>query len=126
MKKYDIKKSLQFYAITDRKTENKEEFYKDVEIAINSGITMLQLREKNISENEFIEESKVIKKMFKEKGIKFIINDNYKISKLIDSDVVHIGQKDGDLYEIRKYLGKNKIIGVTAKNLIQAKLAQEG
>lgn len=64
--------------------------------------------------------------MFKEKGIKFIINDNYKISKLIDSDVVHIGQKDGDLYKIRKYLGKNKIIGVTAKNLIQAKLAQEG
>lgn len=125
-KKDDIKKSLRFYAITDRKTEDKEEFYKDVEIAINSGINMLQLREKNISENEFIEESKVIKKMCKEKGVKFIINDNYKIAKLIDADGVHIGQKDGDLSEIRKYLGENKIIGVTAKNPIQAKLAQEG
>ena len=119
------KKMLMLYAITDRKNDSKQELYSKVEEALKGGITMLQLREKSLNENEFIEEAIELKKICHSYNVPLIINDNLEVALKAKADGVHVGITDTPVSDIRKRVGKDFIIGATAKTLEQAKIAYE-
>lgn len=120
--KFD-KKDLLLYAVTDRSWLKEKTLIEQVEEALKGGITFLQLREKDLDDVSFKMEALQIKELCQKYQVPFIINDNVKLAKEIDADGVHIGQDDCDLQNARQILGKDKIIGVSAHNLEEAKSA---
>ncbi len=92
--------------------------------ALKGGATFIQLREKNLGEEEFLAEAKEIARLCKSYHVPFVINDNVEIAKKVDADGVHVGQSDMEALDVRKTLGEDKIIGVTAKTVEQALKAQ--
>jgi thiamine-phosphate pyrophosphorylase len=113
------------YAITDKMWLNGRSFYDDVEEALKGGVTMLQLREKELDDEAFLKETMKIKKICKKYNVAFIINDNVEVAIKCDADGIHVGQSDMDLLNVRARLGKNKIIGVSAQTVKQAVLAEK-
>ena len=118
------KKDMVLYAVTDRHWLNGESLYSQVEKALKGGATFIQLREKNLGEEEFLAEAKEIARLCKSYHVPFVINDNVEIAKKVDADGVHVGQSDMEALDVRKTLGEDKIIGVTAKTVDQALKAQ--
>ncbi len=116
--------SMVLYAITDRTWLGGKKLSETVEEAILGGATFVQLREKNVSFNEFVQLAKEVKAVTDRYNVPFVINDNVEVAIRIDADGVHIGQKDGSVKEARDILGKDKIIGVSAKNTHDAVSAQ--
>lgn len=119
------KEDLLLYAVTDRTWLNGDTLYNQVEKALKGGATFIQLREKNLSNTEFLEEAKEIKQLCAKYNVPFVINDNVEIAKEIDADGVHVGQDDMEALDVRAVLGKDKIIGVSAHSVEEALLAQE-
>ena len=117
---HDVKKAMLLYAITDRTWLGNNSLYEQVEDAIKGGATFIQLREKNLSYEKFLEEAKKIKEITDKYGVPFVINDNVEIAKEIDADGVHVGQSDTEAKRAREILGKDKIIGISAGNLKEA------
>ena len=111
------------YAVTDRAWLNGETLESQVEKALKGGATFVQLREKELDEETFLEEAKKIKKLCAEYHVPFVINDNVDIALKIDADGVHVGQSDMEAGKVREKLGPDKIIGVSCKNVEQALLA---
>ena len=103
------KKTLRLYAVTDRTWLDGRTLYDDVEKALKGGVTLLQLREKNMSTDDFINSAKEIKSLCEKYNVPLIINDNVDVAKAVNADGVHIGQNDMPAHEARKILGKNKI-----------------
>lgn len=118
------KKELQLYAITDRHWLNGRSLYEVVKESLDGGVTFLQLREKQLDENHFLEEAKKLQGLCSEYNVPFIINDNVEIALAINADGVHIGQSDMEMKEAREKLGPDKIIGVSAHTKEEALLAQ--
>lgn len=123
--KEKLKKDLKLYLVTDSLILKGKDFYKCIEDAIKSGVTMVQLREKNASGKEFLEKAIKLRELTKKYNVTFLINDRIDIAMLVDADGVHIGQSDIDAVSARKLLGYNKIIGVSARNIEEAKIAKE-
>ncbi len=113
-------KDLLLYAVTDRHWLNGETLYSQVEKVLKGGATFIQLREKNLDEEQFLEEAKEIQKLCREYHVPFVINDNVKIAAAIDADGVHVGQSDMEAGDVRTKLGQDKIIGVSAQTVEQA------
>lgn len=111
---------LQLYAVTDRSWLKGETLYSQVEKALKGGVTFLQLREKTLEQQAFIEEAKDIKILCRKYNVPLVINDNLEVACATDADGVHIGQKDEEVSKARALLGENKIIGVTARTVQQA------
>lgn len=122
--KFDSRR-LRLYAVTDRSWIGRQNLYEQVEEALKGGITLLQLREKNLGDQEFLEEAVGMAKLSHRYGVPLIINDNVWVALHSGADGVHVGQSDMAACDVRKMLGPDKILGVTAKNVEQAKLAQE-
>lgn len=118
------KKDLLLYAVTDRSWLRNQTLYEQVEEALRGGATFIQLREKKLGYDEFLEEAKQIQKLCKEYKVPFVINDNVEIAKQIGADGVHVGQDDMESGKVRTLLGEDKIIGVSAHNVEEALLAQ--
>lgn len=118
------KKELQLYAITDRHWLNGRSLYEVVKESLDGGVTFLQLREKQLDEDHFLEEAKKLQGLCSEYNVPFIINDNVEIALAINADGVHIGQSDMEMKEAREKLGSDKIIGVSAHTKEEALLAQ--
>lgn len=119
------KEDLLLYAVTDRHWLKDETLENQVEKALQGGATFLQLREKNLDDDIFLAEAKEIQKLCKKYQVPFVINDNVDIALAIDADGVHVGQSDMEALDVRKRLGPDKIIGVSAQNVQQALLAQK-
>lgn len=119
------KKDLLLYAVTDRSWLNGETLYQQVEKAIKGGATFIQLREKELDSEHFLQEAVEIKKLCQKYHVPFVINDNIEIALAMDADGVHVGQSDMEAGNVRKLLGENKIIGVSAQTVEQAILAEE-
>lgn len=119
------KKDMLLYAVTDRTWLNGETLVSQVEKAILGGATFIQLREKELDEEEFLQEAKEICALCKSYKIPFVIDDNVKIAVQADADGVHVGQSDMAAAKARRILGKNKIIGVSANTAKEALLAQK-
>lgn len=119
------RKQLLLYGVTDRSWLNGQTLYEQVRKALEGGVSFLQLREKNLSEQAFLEEAKEIQKLCREYKVPFIINDNVDLALEIDADGVHVGQDDMEAGEVRKRLGEDKIIGVSAHSVEEALRAEK-
>jgi thiamine-phosphate pyrophosphorylase len=112
------------YLVTDRDLIGNKDFAGTVEEAIKGGVTLVQIREKNLSTLEFFQLALGIKEITKKYSVPFIVNDRVDIALAVDADGVHIGQEDIPLTVARKLLGPTKIIGVSVSTLKQALAAQ--
>ena len=115
---------LNLYAITDRECLKGKDIKLHVELAIQGGATMIQLREKNISTEELIKIAKELVPICHKHGVKLIVNDDWKAAKLSGADGVHVGLEDTSVAEIRAKTDTAFIIGATAKTVEQAQKAQ--
>lgn len=115
---------LELYLVSDRHWLEQRLLEEDIEKAIQGGVTIVQLREKNLDEQNFITEAKKIKQLCAKYQIPFIINDNLNVALAVDSDGIHIGQDDLPVNFVRDKIGPNKILGVSVHNLNEAKKAE--
>ena len=118
-------KELMLYAVTDRHWLGDETLYDQVKKALDGGATFVQLREKNLDRADFLAEALEIQKLCREYGVPFVINDEVSIAKDIDADGVHVGQSDMEAMDVRKILGPDKILGVSAQTVEQAIIAEK-
>lgn len=119
-----MKFDLLLYAVTDRAWTGEISLEQQIEEAIKAGVTLIQLREKDMEEEAFIKEARRVKALTARYGIPLIINDSVAVALAADADGVHVGQGDLDAAKVRKLLGQDKILGVTAKTVEQALQAQ--
>ena len=121
MKKLD----LTLYFVTDSTDRTEKDFLEILKQACEGGVTLVQLREKDKSGLEYLDLAEKVKQITDQYKIPLIINDRVDITMAVDAAGVHLGQMDIPVYAARKLLGEDKIIGATAKTVIQAKKAKE-
>lgn len=119
-----LRKDLKLYLVTDSDILKNRDFYKCIEEAMKAGVTMVQLREKNTDGKEFLEKALKLRELTRKYNVAFIINDRVDIALLCDADGVHVGQSDIDAVSVRKLIGKDKIIGVSARSVAEAQKAK--
>lgn len=114
----------ELYLVTDTELCPREKLTETVEQAISGGVTLVQLREKDISSRAFYEEAQALKKITAYYHVPLIINDRLDIMLAVDADGLHIGQSDIPAAVARRIMGKNKILGLSAGTLEEAKKAK--
>lgn len=119
------RKALLLYAVTDRAWTQKISLETQVELALKGGATCVQLREKNLSKKEFLEEAVRIKKICSKYNTPFFINDDVDVAVECGADGVHIGQSDMAVSKARKIIGEKMILGVSAETVEQALKAEK-
>ena len=119
------KKDLLLYAVTDRSWLNGKTLYEQVEQALKGGVSFVQLREKNLNTEAFLQEAIQIQSLCRTYGVPFVINDNIDIALAMNADGVHVGQKDMEVSKVRAKLGPGKLIGVSAQTVEQAVKAEK-
>ena len=125
--KFD-RRQLMVYAVTDRAWIGKMSLCEQVEAALKGGATMVQMREKGLTNDtvqDYLEEARSLRALTERYKVPLIIDDNIKLALLCGADGVHVGQNDMDAAQARALLGPEKILGVTAKTVEQALKAQE-
>ena len=120
MKSFDTS----LYLVTDRSSMGDCEFESKIRSAVEGGCTMVQLREKNINSYLMYQRALSIKKITDEYHIPLIINDRLDIMLAVGADGVHLGQQDIPVKIVRRLIGKDKIIGVSAHCLEEAEKAE--
>ena len=116
MKCFDANRDLSLYLVTDDRIPEGKDFYKIIESAVQGGVTMVQLREKEASSRAFYEKALRLKQLLSPLHIPLIINDRLDIALAVDAEGLHIGQSDLPYEMARKLLGKEKIIGLSVEN----------
>lgn len=111
---------MRLYAVTDRSWLNGQTLYEQVEQALKGGVTLVQLREKGLGAEQFLQEARQIQQLCHRFGVPLIINDSIEVALAVDADGVHLGQDDANAAQARQLLGKDKIIGVSAHNVQEA------
>ena len=119
------KKDLLLYAVTDRSWVGDSTLYHQVEEALKGGATFVQLREKDLPEEEFYHEALEIQQLCRQYGVPFVLDDDVELAKRVNADGVHVGQSDMEAGNVRAILGEDKILGVSAQTVEQAVLAQQ-
>lgn len=118
------KEELLLYAVTDRTWLKGKTLKEQVQEALDGGVTFLQLREKHLEPELFLQEAQELKELCKQYKVPFVINDDVELALKADADGVHVGQGDMETGEVRRRLGKDKIIGVSARTVKQAVAAE--
>lgn len=108
---------LTLYLVTDRSKISDEIFFDRIESALQNGVTIVQLREKNLETESLIELGKKLKKITDAYDVPLIIDDNVEAALAIDAHGVHLGSEDMDILSARQILGDKKIIGATVKKV---------
>lgn len=108
------------YLVTDRDILRGRDLVAAVADAIRGGVTLVQLREKDITSREFYELAVTLKKVVNAYKVPLIVNDRLDIALAADADGLHIGQKDLPLVEARRLLGPGKLLGYSVKTIEQA------
>lgn len=119
------KETMLLYGVTDGGNLHGKTLFQQVEESLKGGVTLVQLREKHLSYQDFLKEAREIKTLCRRYGVPLLINDNVDICLESGADGVHVGQKDMEAGLVREKLGKDKIIGVSARTLEQALAAQQ-
>ncbi len=119
------RENLLLYGVTDRGFTGRQTLFEQIECALKGGVTCIQLREKNLSPDEFIAEAKEVKKLCAGYGVPLIINDSLEVALESGADGVHVGQEDISVAQIRKIAGSSLIVGATAKTVEQAQTAEK-
>lgn len=125
MKKDDLCAALRLYAVTDRSWLGNGTLSDAVEAALRGGATMVQLREKSLTQADFLQEAKMLAALCARFQIPFLINDNLEIALACNADGVHVGQDDMAPQKARALLGPGKILGVSAHTVDQALAAEK-
>ena len=118
------KNMLKLYAVTDRTWLGGRSLEEAVEQAILGGVTCVQLREKDMDDDELIEEASKLAEICHRHNVPLIVNDNFIAAMKSGADGVHVGIEDAPVKEIRRIAGEGFIIGATAKTVEQAKRAE--
>lgn len=108
------------YFITDSTGFTEEEFLRRTEAALQGGVTFLQIREKDRSTREYIALAEKVHALTRKYNVPLIIDDRVDVALAMDAEGVHVGQSDMPVATARRLLGKEKIIGATAKTVPQA------
>lgn len=119
------KKSMLLYVVTDRTWLGENTLKSQVEASIKAGATFIQLREKEMTTQDFINEAIDIKTITDQYQIPFVINDNVEVAMAVNADGVHVGQGDMEVSLVRNIIGENKILGVSARTVEQAVKAEQ-
>ncbi len=119
------RKDMLLYAVTDRAWVGSQTLFEQVECALKGGATCVQLREKELSDDEFLREALEMKKLCQKYGVPFIINDNVKVAVACGADGIHVGQHDMQAKNVRAYVPENMILGVSTQTVEQAVLAEK-
>lgn len=119
------KSLMRLYAVTDRSWLHGKTLINCVEKALKGGATCLQLREKNLSDDEFLKEAIEIRELCSRYRVPFIINDNVNIAVSCKADGIHVGQNDENVASVREAVGDKMLIGVSAQTVSQARLAEK-
>ncbi|MDF3003587.1 MAG: thiamine phosphate synthase [Oscillospiraceae bacterium] len=119
------KSAMLLYAVTDRSWLNGETLESTVEKVLAAGVTFLQLREKDLSDEEFLTEANKIKPLAQKYHIPFVINDNIEVAIKCGADGVHVGQSDIVDKNVRTLVGPDMILGISANTVETAKRAEE-
>ena len=114
------KNAMLLYAVTDRAWIGKQSLYEQVESALKGGVTCVQLREKELNEEEFLNEAMEISALCKRYNVPFFINDNVEIALKCQADGIHVGQEDMEAAQVRKRVGSDMIIGVSVHSVEEA------
>ena len=115
---------LSLYLVTDN-SEDEKKFLKTIEEAINGGVSVVQIREKTADTLEFYNLALKVKEITTKYNVPLIINDRVDVALAIDADGVHVGQSDMPCDVTRKLIGENKILGVSAATIDEAKKAEK-
>ena len=118
-------KDLTLYAITDSHWLNGQTLKSQVEKALKGGATMIQIREKDLNEKDFLLEAEELLALCRSYNVPFIVNDNVELAVKIGADGVHVGQSDMNARDVRALIGNDKILGVSTQTVEQALFAQE-
>lgn len=108
------------YLVTDRSLSNGRSTIAIVEAAIRGGVSCVQLREKDCSTRQFIEQARALQPLLKQHRVPLIINDRLDIALVIGADGIHLGQEDMHISDARRLAGNTMIIGISAENLRDA------
>ena len=108
------------YLVTDPEIIGKKDFFSAIEEALKGGVSLVQLREKNISSKDFYEKGMALKKLCHQYEVPLIINDRLDIALAIEADGLHIGQKDLPISVARALLGRDKLLGYSVSTVEQA------
>ena len=119
------KEMLLLYAVTDRHWIGGQTLEEQIEEALAGGVTILQLREKKLPEEEFLQEAIRVKEICHHHGVPLIINDNVEVALKSGADGVHVGIEDAPVSEIRARVPADFIIGATCQTVEQAKKAEQ-
>ena len=120
------REALRLYLVTNRYQDSLESFLKKVETACRSGVTIVQLREKNLTTNQYYQLAKQVKEITDAYQVPLIIDDRLDICLAVDAAGLHIGDDELPVPVARQVLGPDKILGVTAKTVKRALEAEEG
>ena len=120
------REALRLYLVTNRYQDSVESFLAKVETACRSGVTIVQLREKNLTTNQYYQLAKQVKEITDAYQVPLIIDDRLDICLAVDAAGLHIGDDELPVSVARQVLGPEKILGVTAKTVKRALEAEEG
>lgn len=120
-----LKETLRLYLVTNRYQDSLETFLKKVEQACQSGVTMVQLREKQLTTNQYYELAKIVKQITDTYQVPLIIDDRLDVCLAVDAAGLHIGDDELPVSVARQVLGTEKILGVTAKTVKRALEAEK-
>ncbi len=113
------------YMVTDRNLMSSPTIEKNVEDACKGGVTLVQLREKNVDTSKFLDIAKSVKQITDAYGVALIINDNVEVALETDAAGVHVGQDDMPASMVRELVGSSKIVGVSVSNVDEAIRAEQ-
>ena len=111
------KESLKLYVITDRSWIGNRSMSEEVEKTLKAGATCLQIREKNISYDEYVSKSIELRKICNKYNVPFIVNDNIEVALASGADGVHVGQNDILNKNVRSIIGSDKILGISVNSI---------
>ena len=120
------RKALRLYLVTNRYQDSLQSFLEKIETACRSGVTIVQLREKNLTTNQYYQLAKQVKEITDAYQIPLIIDDRLDVCLAVDAAGLHIGDDELPVPVARQVLGPDKILGVTAKTVKRALEAEEG
>ena len=122
----EIRRAMLLYAVTDSHWLKEGQTLADVTAeVVKSGVTFLQIREKDLAPEAFEAEAEALKKLCNAAGVPFVVNDSVEIALACDADGVHVGQSDIRGRDIRAIIGRDKILGITANTVERAVAAEK-
>ena len=118
------KDAMLLYAVTDRHWVGRQTLMEQVECAIKGGATCIQLREKDLDQENFLKEAIEMRELCRKYNVPFIIDDDVELAIKCGADGVHVGQSDMEAGNARKLAGPDMILGVSAQTVEQALKAE--